>query len=1025
MAVRYNDDEKIVKTIKEGLKAKNGYCPCRRETIPENKCMCKEFRDQIADPDFEGYCHCMLYYKSKESEKMEFKVGTKYHGFTVDRVRKDEKAGGLFIEMTHDATGARLCYSKNSEENKLFSVAFKTIPEDSTGVFHILEHSVLCGSDKYPVKEPFVELLKSSMNTFLNAMTFPDKTIYPVSSRNTRDFLNLTEVYLDAVFAPAMLKNKNVFLQEGRRLEVNDGVPSFNGVVLNEMRGATSEADDVMYENTTKLLFPDNCYRFNSGGDPAEIPELTYEKFVETYKKFYHPSNSYFYLDGDIPEEETFSLIESYLDRYEREEVTWDVAYQRPQSGEMTTRYGSDETDSPKDMLSVSKIVADYSEIEKIFAIKIICDFLASSNEAPLKRAVLSSGLAEDFEVFIPDEDGFKQIYISLTARNTKDEDADKLKKLIFDELKRIAEAGIPREDLVACVNRAEFSFRQMSEPKGLFRNIIALNSWLYGGDPMLYLDVDPVFRKLREMIDDGSYDRILKDVFADETDYVTLRVIASSEFAAETAKREADYAASVYSAMTDEEKALHAEESRRFCEWQNTPDTEEGIATIPVLPLSEVSDTPKEYHTEEFRVNGVKTLYHKVASNGIVYFSVYAPLTQFSAKELSLLSLLPALFTQLPTSDYSVSDLQREIKTYLGDFSASCQVISEYGQTEHCMPALVVSASALEENLEKAESLVAQIINGTLFNEPSRIHEIVKQVEEANRQRIVYAGHLFAVSAARSTLSSEGAASEAVKGITMMKAIKKLNAEFDENVSSLVALFERVIAESFTKENVTVSFTCGGDYDASILTSSFKSGKTLPANAVYKSEVPGKSAVKIPSQVSFAVKADSLDRCGDEFDGAYRVVANILSLDYLWSAVRVRGGAYGAGMSVASNGTMFCYSYRDPSPDASLVAYDAAADYLEKFASENDDLDKYIISEVASGDPLHTPKAEGAAADVLYLSGVTDDMRKKTRGEMLRTSPDSLRRFAVSLRHMAESGRISVVGGAIDGCKGLETVEI
>ena len=658
---------------------------------------------------------------------MDFKVGTKIHGFTVDRIRNDEKAGGQFIEMTHQKTGARLCYSKNSEENKLFSVAFKTIPEDSTGVFHILEHSVLCGSDKYPVKEPFVELLKSSMNTFLNAMTYPDKTVYPVSSRNAKDYLNLAEVYLDAVFAPCLLTNKNVFLQEGRHLEVNGGIPAFNGVVLNEMRGATSEADDRLEEDLGALLFPDNCYRFNSGGEPSEIPNLTYEKYVETYRRFYHPSNSYFYLDGDIPVEETFALIESYLEKFDAAPVRTDIEYQTPKSAEMTDYFGTDDGDTARDIYATAKIFASYDEVEKIFAVSVLCDYLASTNESPLKRAVLASGLAEDVDVSV--SDGIKQPYVSTVVRNMADSDADKIRSIIFDTLNRISKEGIPKEDLTASLNKFEFSFRQMPEPKGLFRNIIALDSWLYGGDPMLYLDTDGVFEKLREMIDDGGFDKLLREVFVDTSKDVVLHLKASTTFAAEVAKSEAEYAASVYDSMTDGEKASHAAELEIFNEWQKTPDTEEGIATIPTLPLSEVSKFPKKYPTEIAESNGIKVLYHNIPTNGIVYFSVYAPLTQFSLDELSLISVLPALFAQLPTEKHDLPTLQREIKTYLGDFGANCQALSEYGQTAHCMPCLVVNASALEENFPRALDLVSEILTSTMFDETSRIHEIVSSL--------------------------------------------------------------------------------------------------------------------------------------------------------------------------------------------------------------------------------------------------------------------------------------------------------
>ena len=954
---------------------------------------------------------------------MEFYVGMKYRGFTVDRVREDVKAGGQFIEMTHDVTGARLCYSKNHEENKLFSVAFKTIPSDSTGVFHILEHSVLCGSDKYPVKEPFVELLKSSMNTFLNAMTYPDKTVYPVSSRNGKDFLNLTEVYLDAVFAPCLLTKKNVFLQEGRHLEVNDGVPSFNGVVLNEMRGATSEADDRLEEDLGELLFPDSCYCFNSGGDPYDIPKLTYEGYVETYKKFYHPSNSYFYLDGDIPVDETFALIESYLEKFDRSPVTWDVETQIPVSAEKTDYFGSDDTENPRDIYAVAKIFANFTEIEKIFATGVLCDYLASTNESPLKRAVLASGLAEDLDVSVGD--GIKQPYVSIVARNLWDKDSGKIEEIVRSTLNRIAEEGIAPEDLTASLNKYEFSFRQMPEPKGLFRNIITLDSWLYGGDPMLFLNTDRVFEKLRSMVYDGGFVKLLKEVFLDGECEAKLHLRASASFAEEVAKNEAEYAEKVYSEMTPAEKEAHRSELEAFNEWQNTPDTEEEIATIPVLPISEVSDVPKTYPTEVGESNGITVLRHAIATNGIVYFSVFAPLTQFTLDELSMISVASALYGQLPTKYHKLTDLQREIKTYLGDFSVSCQALAEYGQTKTCKPCIVFNASALEENLEKAESLVAEMLTSTLYDETDRIHEIVKQIDEDNRQRIVAAGHRAAVSAAKATLSAESAAAEALNGVSMLLTVKGLNSDFSAKCRKLITLIEKFEKESLTKENLLVSVTFGAECSVDTLTASFKQGSELPKSIGFKTALPEKTAIKTPSQVSFAVCADNLERSGVEYSGAFRVAANILSLSYLWNMVRVRGGAYGTDLSVASNGTMLCYSYRDPSPASSLETYGKCADFIEDYVRSGQDIDKFIISTVSSADPLQTPKNEGVTADLLWIAGITDDIRAKNLHDTLCASGEDFLRFAKALRHMATDGTVSVVGGSADTIEGLAKIDI
>ncbi|MCM1544105.1 MAG: insulinase family protein, partial [Ruminococcus sp.] len=448
---------------------------------------------------------------------MNMTKGTKLCGFTVERVREVKELSGELVEMIHDKTGAQLCWMNNGIENKVFCVGFKTIPQDSTGVFHILEHSVLCGSEKYPVKEPFVDLLKSSMNTFLNAMTYPDKTVYPVASRNEQDFLNLTSVYLDAVFAPALTTNPNVFYQEGIHTELNDGKPSYKGVVFNEMKGALSSVNDKIEYDMNKLIFPDNCYRFNSGGDPAVIPDLTYEHYAETYRKFYHPSNSRFFLDGDIPLEATLSMINSYLERYEKKEIEFDVEMQTPVSNEGTSYYeiDSEEGIDGRDILALGKIVGTWKEKTKLTAAKVLCDVLADSNESPLKRAILSENLADDVEMGVMDS--ITQPYLITIIRNTDDSQSEKIRDIIRNTVSALVNDGISKEALHASINRLSFSIKQISEPQGLYRALSSYNSWLYGGDPLDYLVFDEMIAELRQMVDNGGFEKLPSELMLDE----------------------------------------------------------------------------------------------------------------------------------------------------------------------------------------------------------------------------------------------------------------------------------------------------------------------------------------------------------------------------------------------------------------------------------------------------------------------------------------------------------------------------
>ncbi|MCQ2553335.1 MAG: insulinase family protein, partial [Clostridia bacterium] len=423
------------------------------------------------------------------------KTGDKLFNFTVTRVRESKELSGRLVELKHDKVGTEVCWVDNGEVNKLFSITFKTLPSDSTGVFHILEHSVLCGSEKYPVKEPFVDLLKSSMNTFLNAMTFQDKTMYPVSSRNAQDYLNLAGVYLDAVFAPAILKNKNIFYQEGWHIEQDEEL-SYKGVVFNEMKGAMASKDELMIESLLALMFKDNCYGFNSGGDPAVIPTLTYEKFIETYKKHYHPSNARVFLDGSVPIEETLSMLDDYLSKYEKSEDIPEVSYQVPFAAEETIYYALGEEEELKDkgQLTIAKIVGKWDNPVKNMAIGVVFNALSDSNDAPFKKALLESGLAQDLDMTVNDDAA--QTFISIDAKNIQDgKDAE-----VIETIKRVAkeqvEKGIDRKALIASINSLEYKIKAPEEPAGLLRAIKSMLSWLYGGDPMMYLECDEYFKK-------------------------------------------------------------------------------------------------------------------------------------------------------------------------------------------------------------------------------------------------------------------------------------------------------------------------------------------------------------------------------------------------------------------------------------------------------------------------------------------------------------------------------------------------
>ena len=951
-------------------------------------------------------------------------IGMKLHGFTVDRVRRVDELNATLVEMSHDKTGAALCWMDNGEDNKLFCIGFKTLPEDSTGVFHILEHSVLCGSEKYPVREPFVELLKSSMNTFLNAMTFSDKTMYPVSSRNERDFLNLTSVYLDAVFAPRLLTDPNILYQEGWHTEMNDGVPSYKGVVFNEMKGAMSDADSIIDEKLSTMIFPDNCYRFNSGGAPEAIPDLTYEQFVDTYKRFYHPSNSRIFLDGTVPLDATLEMIDGYLSRYERSSEVHDIPMQQLVSAEDTCSYeiaeGEDCTN--KVILTAGKIIGTWQDKDRTMAAEVLCDLLCDSNESPLKRAILSAGLGEDMTMTVLDHAA--QHRFVWQVKNTSEDKLPAIRKTVQDTVSALVENGIDRAALEASINCYAFRLRQEREPQGLIHAINAMLSWLYGGDPLTYLLHDESIAHLRAMMDDGSYEKLLRELLLDEEGLCVLTAYPSATYGAELRKQENDRLQAELSARTEADHAALEELNRKLSAWQQTPDSPEQLATLPTLPLSEVSDSPETVETETQVVNGVTVLHHKIPSKGINYLSLYFKLTDCTMEELTALAILPELVTNLPTDRYTAIQLQQEIKTHIGSLRFRVGVSAKEGETDRCTPYLSVHASVLEDNWSKAMELLCEILLHTHYNEPDKIREIVMQANEMGKQMGIMAGHILGIASVQAHYSAASAANEAQTGYTYIQWLHDMAKNFDGKVGGLVDLLEHTCARSVCRSRLTASITTTKDVDLSALLNALPEGTAANETAAYATALPKRMGIRIPAQAAFAEIGYHL---GHKADGSLQIADNILSLSYLWNEIRVQGGAYGAGMRTGRSGGMVCYTYRDPSPARSLKAYAGSSDFLKAYCEGDEDLDKFIISAVAGTEPLRAPGERGATADERWFAGVTYETQKEHRRQMLTTTREKLLGWCDTLKTMSAEGAVCVVAHdeALKQCEDLEIFDL
>lgn len=932
-------------------------------------------------------------------------------GFTVTDIKESKELSGRLVYLKHDKLGTEVVWLDNGELNKLFSISFMTLPKDSTGVFHILEHSVLCGSEKFPVKEPFVDLLKSSMNTFLNAMTFQDKTMYPVSSRNEKDFLNLTEVYLDAVFAPAILKNKNIFYQEGWHIEQDeDGNLSYKGVVFNEMKGVMSGKDGLIGESLLPVIFPDTCYGYNSGGDPEHIPDLTYEQFIETYKQHYHPSNAKVYLDGNIPLERTLGLIDSYLSEYERLDKLPVLPYQQPKSAEKTIYYAiaEDEDEKDKAQLTIAKIFGTWDDPVKTMAVSTIFGALADSNDSPFKKAVLESGLAQDLEFYISEESA--QVYLTIDVKNIKDGCEDKVLPLIQAVARQQLEKGIDKKALIASINTAEFKFKSPDEPAALYRNIRAMQSWLYGGDPIIYLESESVFRSLRDMLKTDAYEKLLEELLLDEKGLCILRSLPSKTCAAEQDAKEAERLAVIKSAWTSEEFKANAALNEELAIWQQTPDQPEQTAKLPKLPLSEIGSDFEYTRTQEHVQAGVKLLYHPVKTNGIVHMAMYFNIADKSIDELTKLSAYSGLLSFISTKKHKTLELEQEIKTYLGSLSFNLGAFSAKDELKTCTPYLVVNCSVLNENIGHAKALIYEVITSTIFDK-EEVRNILLQGDMRARQAGIVSGHSLGRTATLSHYSADDAVNEALSGVTNNLWLHEVTEHFDDYADELLDLYDKTLKEVCTKSRLTLSITSDELSDYSDFINMFDDGKAAPTPAEYVSGLPFDLGCRIPALVGFAVQGCNLSAIGEEYDGSLAVAANILSLDYFWNKVRVQGGAYGTGFRIGMGGSMFTYSYRDPDLKTTIDVNKTAAAFLRDYCKNNGEIDKYIISSIAATEPLLSPQAKGAIADRDYFCGYTYEEVKAQREQILACDHKKLMHAADVIDKFAGKGSLCVFG--------------
>lgn len=949
------------------------------------------------------------------------KLNDKIHGFTVKRIEHLDEIGCDVYTLEYDKNRARLVFFDRDDDNKTFSISFKTLPKDSTGVFHILEHSVLCGSEKYPLKDPFVELLKGSLNTFLNAMTFQDKTMYPVASRNEKDFLNLVSIYLDAVFSPLAVKSKNAFLQEGWHYEISDGGKlEYNGVVYNEMRGDYASVDSVIDRYMNDMLYSGTPYAYDSGGDPDEIVKLGFEDFKEAHETYYHPSNAEIFLDGAVDIDKTLSLVGSYLSKYEYSGKARDLKIARadisePRSFEAEYEISESECVTDRTRMSVGAIIGDFSELEKMIAMSIINTTLFSTNESVIKKKIIASGLCEDMIATV--RDGILEPSVIFDFINIKDGREAELYELFYNCLSELVESGgMDKEELYANINFTEFRIRERdfgSLPIGVAYAMTSLESLLYSDDAVQNLRFAGALKNLRAGVETGYFDGLLSELVINNKKTATLVLHPSVTLGDK--RREARRASldELAKGMTDAEKELIKRELSELEEWQNAPESEESLATIPTLTLDDIEKKPVPTPTEIIREGGVEVIRHQIATNGITYSEMWFDISDIKKEELSYVALLNFLLGNLETNSHTATEIQRLVKSKLGGFDTKFVALTKRteGKNEPKMY-FTVSASALEANEGEIAPIINEIICHTKFDDFTAIKNIIRQTVISTEESFSSTGHQIALARAAAASGIESAAREYYNGYEAYLFFKELDGNFDKKKDEIKNALASFVLKYAVRERLTVAITSA---NRSGLAGELISAVNCGDKAIHVcniSPIPvSREGISIPADIGFGAMAYNMYEVGDEPSGSFDVARVLVGYEYLWTNIRVKGGAYGAGMSAGISGTLGFYSYRDPNPAASVEVMAKTAEFLRAFAKTGADITKYVIGAIGDANPIKTSRMRGMGATQRYLRGISYDDECALRESMLSTDAAELCRIADVIEKCVSRAAVCVVG--------------
>ena len=927
--------------------------------------------------------------------------------------------------LKHKKTGARVTLLLNDDENKVFYIGFRTPPTDSTGVAHILEHSVLCGSEHFPVKDPFIELAKGSLNTFLNAMTYPDKTVYPVASCNDKDFKNLVHVYLDAVFYPNIYREEKIFRQEGwhYELESPEEELKINGVVYNEMKGAFSSPDDVVEREIMNSLYPDITYGLESGGDPDVIPELTYEDFLSFHKKFYHPSNSYIYLYGNLDALEYLEYLDKeYLGSFDSLQVDSEVgkqeAFKAPQNIRKQYSVMEEETAEGNYYLTYNVSMGSSLDRELYAAMDILDYVLCSAPGAAVKQALIDKGIGKD--VYTTLENGIGQPYFSIIAKNADEDQLKEFVETIEETLKEQVRKGLNKKALLAAINYFEFKYREAdygSYPRGLILGLQALDSWLYDETkPFLHIEANETYGKLKASIDQGYFEGLIKTYLLENHHKTILVVEPVPGLTTRKDQALAEKLKAYKASLTREQIEQIVEKTHGLLAYQEEEDSPEALATIPLLKREDMKKEAAPYVIEVKKAGKTTLLYHNVFTNGIGYLNLVFDLKKVPERLLPYVGILKSALTMVSTKNFGYGELFNEINIHTGGIQTVVNTYTNAENMKEYKATLEIRAKVLYEKRDKALELMKEILLTSDFEDTKRFYEIICEAKSRMQASMTGAGHSTALIRTLAYFSPTAVFSEKISGIPQYRLLEELEKNFDEKKQQLTADLKELIRYIFRPENLLVDYTAAPEglkglseeiekFVPDLITSELREeGFTLKAEK--KNE-----GFMTAGQVQYVCRAGNFSDKGLPYTGALKVLKVMMGYDYLWNQVRVKGGAYGCMCGFYKNGDGYFVSYRDPNLQKTIEVYENAAQYIKNAKLDERMVTQFIIGAISELDTPMTPAAKGLYSMGGYLTGLSMERVQKEREELLATTRETLCGLYKYVQAFMDGENLCVIG--------------